>query len=317
MEERQADGLRGIIPILVTPFDAEDRIDEESLFNLVEFNLQAGVHGLGVALGSEIFKLTEAERGRLIDAVVGAVDGRVPVVVNTGAAGTALAVRQAVEAERSGADALMVYPPHFFPVGAEEVLAHYIAIDSATELAIVLQDIPQAPIAPGLALRIAERCPNVGYIKVETLPVVPRVSEMVMALEGRLTVFGGAGGTYFVEELRRGAFGTMPFCSQPAEFVEVWRRFRMGNETGARDLFQSTLMPVNHLAGQGGDIFYHLHKRMLVRQGVLRSAAVREPTVHVDTVSNQEIEALLDRLFPNSRAFGAWGNVEPDLPVLR
>jgi len=45
--------MRGVFPILVMPFDENDRIDEDSLRSLVEFNLAAGVHGLGVALGAK------------------------------------------------------------------------------------------------------------------------------------------------------------------------------------------------------------------------------------------------------------------------
>jgi 4-hydroxy-tetrahydrodipicolinate synthase len=80
--------MRGIFPILITPFDEHARIDEDSLRGLVEFNLAAGVHGLGIALGSEVFKLSEAERDQMTRIVVDQVAKRVPVVVNTGAAGT-------------------------------------------------------------------------------------------------------------------------------------------------------------------------------------------------------------------------------------
>ena len=52
--------LEGVVPILVTPFDLNGRIDEDSLRRLVDFNIEGGVHGLGVALGSEIFKFNEA-----------------------------------------------------------------------------------------------------------------------------------------------------------------------------------------------------------------------------------------------------------------
>ena len=57
--------MQGVFPILITPFDEAGRVDEESLRRLVEFNINAGVHGLGVALGSEIFKLSEAERDQV------------------------------------------------------------------------------------------------------------------------------------------------------------------------------------------------------------------------------------------------------------
>lgn len=290
--------LEGVIPILVTPFDEKGRIDVDSLEQLVDFNIGAGVHGVGVALGSEIFKFSEAERDLVARAVVGRVAGRVPVVINSGAPGTDLAVQYSRAAEAAGADALMVIPPHFLPASSEEIADYYRTIDRAVGVPVILQDIPQAPVPPGLALRLAGECGNVRYIKVETLPITSKVAEMTAAAGEVLTVFGGAGGSYFIEEMRRGAQGTMPFCSQPAAFVETWSRFRAGDEAGARRVFDDTIMAVNRLGAQGGDLFYHLHKQLLVRLGVIRSAHVRSPTIRVDPVSQREIDELIDRLAP-------------------
>lgn len=290
--------LEGVIPILVTPFDETGRIDVDSLEQLVDFNIGAGVHGVGVALGSEIFKFSEAERDLVARAVVGRVAGRVPVVINSGAPGTDLAVQYSRAAEAAGADALMVIPPHFMPASSEEIADYYRTIDRAVGVPVILQDIPQAPVPPGLALRLAGECGNVRYIKVETLPITSKVAEMTAAAGEVLTVFGGAGGSYFIEEMRRGAQGTMPFCSQPAAFVETWSRFRAGDEAGARRVFDDTIMAVNRLGAQGGDLFYHLHKQLLVRLGVIRSAHVRSPTIRVDPVSQREIDELIDRLAP-------------------
>lgn len=298
--------IEGVVPILVTPFDEAGRIDEESLASLIDFNVAAGVHGLGVALGSEMFKFNEAERDQVIRCVVEQVAGRVPVVINTGAAGTDLAVHYSRSAEAVGADALMIIPPFFMPVGGEEIADYYRQVSKAVRIPIFLQDIPQAPIPPGLALRIAGECETVRYIKVETLPVTARVADMAAAAGERLTIFGGAGGSYFIEELRRGAHGTMPFCSQPAAFVEVWNRFRNGDERGARQVFDSTIMAINRLAAQGGDLFYHVHKQLLVRQGVIRGAAVRSPTVPIDAVTRREMEELLADLVPQPVPFGSW-----------
>lgn len=298
--------LHGVIPILVTPFDATGRIDEESLANLVGFNIAAGVHGLGVALGSEIFKLDEAERAQVTACVVSAAKRRVPIIINTGAAGTDLAITYSKAAEAAGADALMIIPPSFMPASAEEILDYYIAIDRAVGLPIILQDIPQGPIPPGLALRIADACRNVTYIKVETLPVTSKVAAMAEQAGARLTIFGGAGGSYFIEELRRGAFGTMPFCSQPADFVAVWDAFRAGDEGLARHRFDSTIMAINRLAAQGGDIFYAMHKQLLVRRGVIRTAMVRGPTTAIDPITAREIEEVLAQAVPVACPFGSF-----------
>lgn len=290
--------IEGVVPILVTPFDEQGRIDRGSLENLIAFNIDAGVHGIGVALGSEVFKFTEAERVAVARLVVETVRGRVPVVVNTGAAGTDLAVHHSREAAPAGADALMVMPPTFMPVGPEEILDYYRAIAAAVDIPIILQDVPQAPIPPGLARRIADSCPTVTHIKVETLPVSGKVAEMVAAAGDALTVFGGAGGSYFIEEMRRGARGTMPFCSQPAEFVRVWELFQAGDARGARALFDGTIMAVNRLAAQSGDLFYHVHKQLLVRRGVIATALVRGPTTLPDAVTQGEIDELLADLHP-------------------
>lgn len=288
--------IKGVVPILITPFDTEGRIDTDSLEQLIDFNIDAGVHGLGVAIGSEVFKFSEAERDLITKTVVGHVNGRVPVIINTGASGTALAVQYSQAAEAAGADAIMVIPPHFMPASAEEIADYYRTIDKAVGIPIFLQDIPQAPVPPGLAMRLKQECTNVAYIKVETLPITTKVAEMSAAAGDELVIFGGAGGSYFIEEMRRGAKGTMPFCSQPAAFVETWNRFQAGDEAGARTTFDASIMAVNRLGAQGGDIFFHLHKQLLVRLGVIRTAMVRSPTVTVDPVTQREMTELIDQL---------------------
>jgi len=295
--------LHGVVPILITPFDMEGRIDEESLSNLVEFNIRAGVHGLGVALGSEVFKFNEAERAQVTACVIKAANRRVPIVINSGAAGTDLAVYYSKLAEAAGADALMVIPPSFMPVSADEIFDYYTAIDKAVGIPIILQDVPQGPVPPGLALRIADACKNVTYIKVETLPVTGKVAAMSATAGDRLTIFGGAGGSYFIEEMRRGALGTMPFCSQPADFVAVWDAYRAGDEKTAREHFDRTIMAVNRLGNQGGDIFYAMHKQLLVRQGIIRTAFVRSPTTAIDPITAREIDELLAQVVPVATPF--------------
>jgi 4-hydroxy-tetrahydrodipicolinate synthase len=292
--------MRGVFPILVTPFDERSQIDEASLRSLVEFNLEAGVHGLGVALGSEVFKLSEAERDQVTRIVVDQAGGRVPVVVNTGAAGTDLAVFYSQTAERNGADALMIIPPSFMPAGPDEIREYYRAISSAVNIPIFIQDTPGAPVSAGLARQIAEECQWVRYIKVESLPVTTRVAEMAAQAGDRLDVFGGAGGSYFIEELRRGSVGTMPFCSQPEAFVGVWNLWQSGDERAARELFDRTIAPVNRIAGQGAGIFYHVHKEILRRRGVIRTAKVRSPAPTVDDLTRGELQQVIDNLYPEA-----------------
>jgi len=297
------DRIEGIVPILVTPFNEDESIDDASLRALVEFNIQRGVHGIGVANGSELFKLNEAERAQVVRCVVDAADGRVPVVVSTGAAGTATAVQFSRAAEDAGADMVMVMPPAFMPVGPDGVVEYFRRIGDAIAIPICLQDMPLAPIPPALALRIARACERARYIKVETRPLTMKVDAMVRAAGDDLIVFGGASGTFFIEELTRGAVGTMPYCSQPEAFVEVLGRFRGGDMAGARELFDRRLMAINRLTDQGFDTQHHVHKQLLVRLGVIRGARVRSPTEPPDAATQKEIDALLQELAPEAKPF--------------
>jgi dihydrodipicolinate synthase/N-acetylneuraminate lyase len=289
--------MRGVFPILVTPFDDRSQVDEESLRRLVEFNLEAGVHGLGVALGSEIFRLSEAERLQVTRIVVDQAKGRVPLVINTGAQGTDLAVLYSRTAEDAGADALMVMPPLFIPAGPAEIREYFRAISDAVHIPIFIQDAGNAPVSGSLARQVAEESEQVRYIKVESPPPPLRVAEAVAQAGDLLTVFGGAGGNTFIEELRRGSQGTMPGCSQPEAFVEVWSRFQSGDEGGARAVFDRKIAPVNRIAGLGWAAFYHANKEILRQRGVICTARVRGPMAPLDEVTMRELAQVVGELY--------------------
>jgi 4-hydroxy-tetrahydrodipicolinate synthase len=289
-------GLTGIVPILLTPFASDESIDFVSLRSEVDMVLGAGVHGIGIAIGSEVFKLTPSERLQVLRAVVDQVSGEVPIIMNTSAAGTEVAVQLAVEAAEIGATRLMIWPPDFFPTGPDSVVTHLARIASASSLPIVLQDVPQSPISPALALRIANTVPLVDTIKVETQPNVEQVDTMAKSIGNRLSILGGAGGGTLVEEFRRGAEGTMPFASQSHEFMAVWTALQAGDMDTAQNIIESSVLPVSRLGFQGRDLFYHVHKAILVRKGVFQTAKVRMPTAEPDQITQTEIDRLMDRL---------------------
>ena len=292
--------LNGIIPILLTPFEDNGSIDKSSLFNEVEFCIDAGVDGIGVALGSEIFKLNETERIEILDIVIQAVKDRLPVVINTGAASNKLAIEYSKQAEKQGAYAVMVMPPSFMPVGQEEIFEYCSEISNEISISVVLQDIPQASISPQLALRIQNENQNVKYIKVESLPSVPRISSMSRIVGNKLKIFGGSGGNFFLEELQRGACGTMPFASQSKEFVEVLKKHKKSEGKIAKDIFERIIAPVNRLSSTNGDIFFHIQKQILFKKGIIKNANVRTPTIKIDKNTQIEINSLIEDIFSHN-----------------
>lgn len=104
--------VAGLVPILATPFDADGRLDPDSLARLVDFQLWCGVDGVATfGMASEGFALTTAERAEILRVVGARVPAGTPVVAGVNATSTVTAIEQAVLARDTGATALMVLPP--------------------------------------------------------------------------------------------------------------------------------------------------------------------------------------------------------------
>ncbi len=287
--------LTGVFPILYTPFDNEGRVDFGDLAAEVEYLVSAGVDGVGVAVGSEVFKFTEAERDAVLTTVVEQVAGRVTVVMHAGAPGTDVAVGYARTAAELGADALMVTPPSFLPMPPDVVVEHYRRIADAGGLPVFIQDIWTSPIAPALAVRIAREVPLARYAKAETPPTPDRAAELKVRGGDDVTVFGGFGGVNFVPELRRRSVGTMPGPAAVEAFVAAWALWRAGDEAGA-EAEMTGVQPLLTLLMRSLDGSYHLTKEILRSKGVIRSTGVRMPTERPDELTYGELARLLDKL---------------------
>jgi 4-hydroxy-tetrahydrodipicolinate synthase len=287
--------MRGVFPILLTPFDEQGRIDEESLRREVEFNLEGGVHGLGLALGSEFLKLTEDERRRVTRIVVDQARGRVPVVVNTGAQASVPAALYSQQAEELGAAAVMCMPP-LMGVSGSEMRVYFKAISDAVRVPVFIQDQQAAPVSATLVRQIAEESERVRYAKIESPPQPLKVQEAVQQSRGLVTIFGGAAGTYLIEELRRGSVGTMPWPSTPHAFVKVWDHWQAGDERAAREVHEREIAPLLMLSTTGLRLGHAVHKEVLRRRGVIESAHVRAPSDPLDEITLRELDEVCERL---------------------
>jgi 4-hydroxy-tetrahydrodipicolinate synthase len=288
--------LTGVYPILLTPFDEQERVDVESLQSLVDFLVQSGVDGMGIALGSEVMKLTEEERSLVARTVTTHVRKRVPVVVNTGGPSTQITVHNSRVAQENGADAVMIIPPST-SVGADVLAGFYKAVDDAIDIPIFIQDLTNPHVSADTAMLIAEVCPKVRYIKVESHPTPVMVDEMMEKGSKTFTVFGGGGGRFIIEELRRGSQGTMPGCSNPESFVKLWSQFAKGDESAALQTFYSEIVPINRLAEQGWGAFHGVHKEILRQRGVIETAMVRGPVRPLGETLLQDLQLVFDQLY--------------------
>ena len=136
--------IRGIIPALITPFTADERVDEAAFRKVVNAMIDHGVHGLfPVGTGGEFSTLTSEEKKRLMEVTVEETAGRVFVMPNVGAITTAESVALARHAEAVGCDAISAVTPFFLRPSQEELFEHYRAICAATTLPVLAYNIPE------------------------------------------------------------------------------------------------------------------------------------------------------------------------------
>jgi 4-hydroxy-tetrahydrodipicolinate synthase len=241
--------LHGVFPYLVTPVDDKGRVRTDTVDRLVRHLIAAGVHGL-TPFGStgEFAYVDAAQRRAMIAATVSAADGRVPVVVGVGATATAEAVRQAEEAERLGADGLLVILPVYFPLTEAAAADYYRAVAGASGLPIVLYTNPrfsEFDLTPALLDRLVE-LPTVRYVK-DASTNTGRVLSLITRFGDRLKVFAASSHVPTLIMLL-GGVGWMagPACVVPRQSVRLYDLCRAGQWQAAMDL-QHGLWEINTL----------------------------------------------------------------------
>jgi len=288
--------LRGIFPVLQTPLDGRDRIDDEALACQVDFAVACGAHGVVYpVLGSEFQFLTDSERRRLVKLVVQQMAGRVPVVVGVAAPVAAAAAEYAAHAVEVGADAVVALPPYIASASREELFAYYATIAEAAQLPVMIQH-SFAGLDSALLSRLLNEVEHVRYVKEEMAPSAHHISGVVAgAGEECWGVFGGALGRWMISEMRRGAVGFMPATEVTDVYVQIWDAFQGGDERAARAMF-NRLLPEINLAGMLG---MQVCKEVLVRRGIIPTARMREPgCVELDQEDHRELDRILEDIEP-------------------
>jgi N-acetylneuraminate lyase len=107
--------FRGLYPAIVTPMTEAGHLNESAYREVMEFNIQAGVHGFWIAGGTgESILLTDEENGRLAEISADQSGGRITNIMHVGAASTVRAAAMAENAARAGVEAICCLPPFLY-----------------------------------------------------------------------------------------------------------------------------------------------------------------------------------------------------------
>jgi 4-hydroxy-tetrahydrodipicolinate synthase len=236
----------GITPAVTTPFDESGAIDFEGLTGNVAALLDAGVHGI-VATGTmgEAGSLSAAERRAVVEAVVRAVDGRVPVIAGVSAGTPAAAIALAADAAEAGAVALMMLPPLGYRGDDEEIVAYYRSVAEAAGLPLMAYNNPEASgidMGPALLTRLYEEIDNVVAVK-ECSGDARRIPALIEAAPGLEVLVGGD--DWALEGFCAGATGWVSGVAvvAPRECVALYDACRSGDLETARGIYRR-LLPI-------------------------------------------------------------------------
>lgn len=271
--------LHGTYTIAPTPFLPNGDIDRTSLPTMVDFLANLGVQGITIlGVMGEVDKLGDAERDTIISDVVAAAAGRIRVCVGTSHVATDRSVAFSRRAVELGADALMVAPPKLGKPNDAAVRAHYHAIASAVDIPIVVQD---HPLSSGVLMSVdflanlAREAPTCNYLKLEEEPTAAKTTRM-RAASPDMVIFGGMGANMLLEELRRGADGTMTGFGFSEVLVKICTQWFAGDHDGATQTFYHAC-PLIRYENQPG-INLAIRKYIYMRRGAIAHAHVRAPS---------------------------------------
>ena len=289
--------LKGVHWMLATPFNEDETVDEASIPTVVEKARESGCEGV-VALGvmGEAHRLTDYEGRRVAETVIAAADG-LPVTLGTSGPSTMVAIARTKEAKEMGAAAVMVAPPPMVKSNLESVYAHYHRLAEAVEIDIVVQDYPKTTgvhMPPEFFMRLADNIPAVRYCKIEAPPTPPKIRAIKEIAGDRLTLFGGLGGLFLLDELTQGASGAMTGFAFPETLVKICRLMAEGDTQGADALFREWLPLVLFEVQEGIDL--SIRKNALHYRGLISNPAVRSPGPRANAETVRQLREHIARL---------------------
>jgi len=277
---------------MVTPMRPDGAISEPGLANLVDHLLATGCDGLVVGgTTGESPTLTETESAWLVGAVTARTKNRARVIAGIGTYDTAASIRRAREAEAAGADALLLVCPYYSRPTQAGVVAHCVAVADATELPVMLYDVPART---GIAMEPATLISLAGH------PRIRAIKDAKGDLFEAMSVMACTSLAYYcgIDELNLpflacGATGVLSVVGNVAagRNADLIRAVREGDLDSARAI-QTSLLPLVDVimrTSQGAV----MAKAALARLGIIPDATVRLPLLEVGP---SELNRLADVL---------------------
>jgi len=269
--EKDTSGIafNGVFPAVITPMTPEGKLNEDAFRKVIEFNIQAGVHGFWVAGGTgESILLDDEENQRLAEIVADQSRGRAINIMHVGAPTTARAARLAEHAARSGVDAICCVPPFFYHRTDEEIAEHYRVVAEAADLPLLVYNLPYSTgveITPAMMQKIQDGVPQLVGLKHSAM-TFGHVS--TFARMGLHCLIGNC--RLMLPALISGATGCVdgPPNMWPELWMAIWDAYRDGDMERAKAAQSRAREAVDEILRLGGGFHAILKAALSERLGI-------------------------------------------------
>lgn len=232
--------FKGSAVALITPFDENGDVNFKKIKELVEFQIKNGTNAI-VACGTtgEASTMNDEEHLAVIKTIVDTVDKRVPVIAGTGGNNTSHSIYMSQEAEKLGADALLVITPYYNKANKSGLKKHFVSIANSVKLPIILYNVPsrtKVNIPPALVADLAKNVDNIVALK-EACGDLAQVAEVCRLVPQDFAVYSGNDDS-ILPLLSLGGSGVISVLANicPKETHDLVGKFFEGDIEGSRKL---------------------------------------------------------------------------------
>jgi len=288
--------LKGMGVALITPFKEDGSVDYDALLRLVDYQLENGTDFLCV-LGTtaETPTLTKEEKEKVKRTVIDRVGGRLPILLGVGSNSTQAVVDSVKNDDMTGVDALLVVVPYYNKPSQEGIYQHYKAVAEATELPIVLYNVPGRTgvnMTAETTLRLANDFENIVAIK-EASGNIAQMDEIIKNKPEGFDVISGDDGITF-PLITLGAVGVISVLGNafPREFSRMTQLALEGDYANALPIHHQFAEMCNLLFVDGNPAGV---KAMLSIMGMVENK-LRLPLVPARQITCEKLSAAWEKI---------------------
>ena len=232
--------FKGAAVAIITPFQENREINYPKLAEIIDDQIARHTDAIVICgTTGESSTLTHEEHLEAIRFTVEHVAGRVPVIAGTGSNCTETAIYLSTEAEKYGADALLVVTPYYNKATQKGLIAHYTAIAESVNLPIIMYNVPSRTgcnIQPETAAYLAKNVKNIAGIK-EASGNISQIAKLMQLAEGQIELYSG-NDDQVVPIMALGGLGVISVLSNvaPQQTHDMVAKFLEGDVAGSREI---------------------------------------------------------------------------------